>query len=320
MEWSKLPAVPDAEGFAGMYAGVSHGSLLVAGGANFPDKKPWEGGKKVWYDTVYALDDPSGTWNVVGKLPRRLGYGVSVTYHGRMVCVGGSDSGKQYADTLAVELVKGRVRTTNLPPLPMTLANGCGALVGGTLFVAGGQARPDSTTASARVFALDLDAKDPVWHEMPPLPGPGRILATAAACGGKFFVVGGASLHPGAKGGAERTYLRDGYGFDGHRWTRIADLPAPSVAAPSPAPVTGNGFLLLGGDDGSQVGKPQQDHPGFPSGIWLYDVAKDAWVPAGQSPAPRVTLPSVPWAGGWALPNGERHPGVRSPEVWLLKP
>ena len=32
------------------------GAILVAGGANFPDKKPWEGGKKVWYDTVFVLE------------------------------------------------------------------------------------------------------------------------------------------------------------------------------------------------------------------------------------------------------------------------
>ena len=48
--WSKLPSLPDKEGFAAMFAGLSvdHGGeiLLAAGGANFPDKKPWEGDRK----------------------------------------------------------------------------------------------------------------------------------------------------------------------------------------------------------------------------------------------------------------------------------
>ena len=52
--WERLPSLPDREGFAGLFAGVSGGALLVAGGANFPDAKPWEGGKKVWYDTVFV--------------------------------------------------------------------------------------------------------------------------------------------------------------------------------------------------------------------------------------------------------------------------
>ena len=68
-KWAKLPAIPDKEGFAGAFAGVSHGSLIVAGGANFPDKKPWDGGKKIWYDTVFVLERPDGEWKVAGKLP-----------------------------------------------------------------------------------------------------------------------------------------------------------------------------------------------------------------------------------------------------------
>jgi hypothetical protein len=45
-----LPPLLNKEGVAGCFAGASHGSLLVAGGANFPGKKPWEGGAKVWHD------------------------------------------------------------------------------------------------------------------------------------------------------------------------------------------------------------------------------------------------------------------------------
>src|SRR4051812_40526979 len=78
-EWKQLPSLPDVEGFAGSFAGVSNGALLVAGGGNFPGKKPWEGGAKVWYDTVYVLENPSAKWKVAGNLPPPLGYGVSVT-------------------------------------------------------------------------------------------------------------------------------------------------------------------------------------------------------------------------------------------------
>src|SRR3954453_19621561 len=68
-EWKHLPALPDAEGFAGSFAGVSNGALLVAGGTNFPGKKPWEGGAKAWYETVFVLENPNAQWKVAGKLP-----------------------------------------------------------------------------------------------------------------------------------------------------------------------------------------------------------------------------------------------------------
>src|SRR4051812_39047961 len=97
-EWKQLPALPDKEGFAGSFAGVSHGALIVGGGANFPNEKPWEGGGKVWYDTVFVLENSAAKWKVAGKLPRPLGYGVSVTQENGVICLGGSDSERHYAD------------------------------------------------------------------------------------------------------------------------------------------------------------------------------------------------------------------------------
>src|SRR5918993_2565532 len=58
--WSSLPPLPDPIGFAGPYAGVSNGALLVAGGANFPDGPPWEGKPKVWHDRIFLLTAPDG--------------------------------------------------------------------------------------------------------------------------------------------------------------------------------------------------------------------------------------------------------------------
>src|SRR5215211_7728693 len=90
--WTQLPPLPEPLGVAGAFAGVSGGALLVAGGANFPGRMPWEGGQKVWHDRVWVLESPEGLWREAGTLPRALGYGVSVTWRGSMVCVGGSDA------------------------------------------------------------------------------------------------------------------------------------------------------------------------------------------------------------------------------------
>src|SRR5690606_21130863 len=86
LSWEQTTQVPDSVGFAGAYAGVSNGYLLVAGGANFPEgTRPWSGGKKQWNDKVYALSEKDGVWKEVGKLPRPMGYGVSVTWQDRLI-------------------------------------------------------------------------------------------------------------------------------------------------------------------------------------------------------------------------------------------
>ena len=80
LSWKSLPALPDPFGFAGAYAGVSNGALLVAGGANFPDGPPWEGHGKRWHGRIFVLERPDREWQQASEpLPRPLGYGVSHT-------------------------------------------------------------------------------------------------------------------------------------------------------------------------------------------------------------------------------------------------
>ena len=99
LNWERLPALPDPEGFAAMFAGVSGEMLLVAGGAHFPDKRPWEGGTKIWDDAVWALAGPHGEWRKIGALPRRTAYGISVTTPSGVLCAGGSDAQVHLAAT-----------------------------------------------------------------------------------------------------------------------------------------------------------------------------------------------------------------------------
>jgi N-acetylneuraminic acid mutarotase len=155
---------------------------------------------------------------------------------------------------------------------------------------------------------------------MPPLPGAGRILATAAGINDAFFIVGGCSLAADAEGKPVRTYLRDAWTFSGGQWQRLADLPRGSVAAASPAPVRGDALFVVSGDDGKHVGAPK-DHRGFTREILRYDVSENAWSSAGELdvPAP-VTLPTAPWRDSFILFNGEVKPGVRTPQVLLFTP
>lgn len=320
LTWKQLPPLPDALGVAAPFAGVSGGALLVAGGANFPDKMPWAGGKKAWLDRVWILEKPDGAWRAAGKLPRPLGYGVCVTHRDAVVCAGGSDAERHYADVFRLMWKDGALTTAPLPPLPIALSGASGALAGETLFIACGAKKPGEQAATNRAFAFDLTAKNPAWRELPPLPGKARILAAAAVHDGAFYVFGGAALEPNAQGKIARIYLRDAWSFRAEQgWHKLADLPKPGVAAPSPAPFFDGKFLLIAGDDGSRTGfTPVEKHPGFPKSILAYDPALDRWSTFGETPAPRATVPAVEWRGQFIIPSGEVRPGVRSPEVWAL--
>ncbi len=322
MSGERPPApLPDKEGFAGSFAGVSNGALLVAGGANFPGRRPWEGGEKVWYDLVFVLEGQGGSWKVAGRLPRPLGYGIGVSHGQGLVCVGGGDATGNSAEAFRLDWREGELITTRLPPLPKPVANACGALVGDRLYIAGGQERPDSSETLKRAWTIDLSAAEPNWAEVEPWPGPARMLAVAAGCDGAFWIAGGVDLVAGDGGRAVRKYLKDAYRYDiGRGWTRIADLPFPVTAAPSPAPEDVRGFFILGGDDGAQIGVAPQEHRGFRKDILRYDLVTKTWQPSGMLTSPRVTVPCVRWGMSWVVPGGEVRPGVRSPEVLLFRP
>ncbi len=319
--WEKPPPVPDAEGFAAPFAGVSGGALIVAGGANITGEKWNETFTKTWFDSVFVLEKPDGAWQSGGKLPRALGYGVSVTANDELTCIGGSDAARHYADVFRLEWRGGALRTTALPSLPKPCANACGALLGRTIYVAGGIETPAATTALKTFWALNLDDAQPRWRELEPWPGPERMLAIAGVQDGSFFLFSGAKLSSGPDGKAVREYLRDAYRFTPDQgWKRIADLPRPAVAAPSPAiPLGASVLLVLTGDDGTKVTfQPIEKHPGFPRDVLAYDVAAGRWSVAGEAPFSRATAPVAKWGEQFVIPNGEVRPRVRTPEVWAL--
>jgi N-acetylneuraminic acid mutarotase len=322
LQWTKLPPIPDREGFAWPFAGVSGGGLIVAGGANFPDKKPWEGGTKVWYDKVFVLEKPEGQWREAGKLKRRLGYGISVDMPNGTACIGGSDAAKHYAEGFLLDYdpAKGKVRSRPFAKLPQPVANASGALLDETIYIAGGIATPTATKALDTFFSFDLRSKRKKWLSMETWPGRERMLAIAGAYDGAFYLFGGCALKAGTDGKPEREWLRDAYRFrPGEGWKRIADLPRVAVAAPSPAPVVNGKLLILGGDDGAQVNTPPTEHKGFPRSVLAYGPAKDKWETLGEVPFSLVTTPAVEWQGRVIIPGGEARPGIRSTEVWSAR-
>src|SRR3954447_26731860 len=322
VEWSQLAPLPDREGYAAMFAGVSGNALVVAGGANFPDKRPWEGGRKIWYADVWLLDNPDGTWRKAGKLPRPLAYGVSVTWNDEVLCVGGSNADGHHAHVFSLRLEGGALNIKDYPPLPKPCANTCGALVGDVLYVAGGIEKADAVQAMHTSWSLNLANPKAQWRELPPWPGKERMLAVAAACDRAFYLFSGAALHAGADGKPEREWLRDAFRYrEVTGWEKLPDAPRVAVAAISPAPVLENTILLIAGDDGSKFAfKPETEHPGFPRDSFALDAETLKWITIKDAtPFSRATVPSTAWRGGFVIPSGEARPGYRTNEVWWLR-
>ena len=318
LDWKELPPIPDAKGFAGSFAGVSDGALIVAGGTNFPDKKPWEGGTKLWYDDVFVLPSPDGEWRKAGSLPKANGYGVSITTDAGVVIVGGGNAKEHFREVLLLQWNGKTTHTSPLPPLPKPCAFMTGALVGTTIFVCGGIEKPDATNAMNSLLSLDLASLEAGWKIHEALPAAGRILAAGGARDGAFLLFSGAALKSGDDGKPAREWLKDAWKFSpGSGWKRLADPPRVAVAAPSPLPVSGSRLLVIGGDDGAMVNfEPKDKHPGFPRSVLSYDMAADAWGKEGEAPFSLVTTNAVLWNGRIIIPGGEARPGVRSAAVW----
>ena len=324
LEWSRLPDLPDTTGFAGAFAGVSGGALIVAGGTNFAAATP--GGKleKTWYDSVYVLESPSGAWQTGYKLPRALAYGVSIVAKDALICVGGCDEEKNHADVFALRWVDHELQINELPPLPEPVSCASGALVGDTIYIAGGQPGPNplSGPSMRNFWSMDLAEERPRWRELTPWPGVERFYAVAATDGKSFYLLSGLRRIVREDGQPSLEYLRDAYRYDAPDamgqggWQRIADLPRPNAAAASPAPVVMEHILLLGnGADGSNLDIPASERPGFGDELLAYSIREDHWRKIGTIPAGRAALTAVQWGNRWVLPTGEVRPMVRSPEI-----
>jgi N-acetylneuraminic acid mutarotase len=322
LHWSQLPPIPSAEGFAGSFAGVSRGALLFAGGANVTANQ-WEPNfVKTWYDTVYVLEPGATAWKLAARLPERRGYGVSITDDDSLLCLGGSNEAGHLSSCLRLRWNGDELDCERFPDLPQPCANMAGAVVGRTIYVAGGIPSPSATEALHTFWALDLADPAPKWRQLPPWPGSARIFPVAGADQTAFYLFSGAKLKAGPDGKPERDFLRDAYKYEpAHGWKRLADLPRSAVAAPSPAPLLdASRFFIISGDDGLNIHfEPLINHPGFPHETLAYDAAHDVWSAVGEAPFSRATVPVAHWGNAFIIPNGEVRPRLRTPEVWSLK-
>lgn len=318
LEWKSLAELPDAEGWAGMFAGVSNGVLIVGGGANFPEKPLWEGGPKRWTDRLFVMEPGNPGWHDATPLPKPLGYGATASLPQGMMLIGGSNAGGALADCYMLTYEEGDVVCRPVAPLPTTLTGHAAAVMGGKVYVTGGSVAVGEQDAESRMWVYDPAADS--WSEGPALPARGRFLHQMAAIGHTLYVLGGIGIVEGENGRMAREMLTEAWSYsESTGWRRLAHLPHYCGAAPTPAPVIEGHIYLLGGDDATVKGYTPANHPGFHNQSLCYNPANDTWHDAGEVAAARAVLPCAVWNGMAVIVNGEQRPGKRSNEVWGVK-
>jgi SSS family transporter len=193
--FSSLPDLPPNAGYsvqpglAGPYTGIDDDMLIIAGGANFPEKAPWQGGSKIYYNEIFLLQkvgEEAYSWKKTEtRLPFESGYGGAVSTPFGLFCFGGNTNSECISDSWFIDYLPetGTVEITPGPQLPVLLTNFAFAKVDNTIFVAGGLSETGGT--SKKIFlSLNVSGANPLewkWETLPAWDGQPRTFAVGAA-------------------------------------------------------------------------------------------------------------------------------------------
>lgn len=360
IDWHLAAQLQNADGtpstgFAGAINGITGDRLIVAGGANFPGKLPWEGGEKHYSDEIHILQKVGSKfiWKQANiKLPEPVAYcGNTSTPDGIVYAGGENNKGiSNKAFLLKWNTEHHQPEINELPGLPVKVTNVALASIDNMVYAAGG----DQEHGSSRFFyCINLKSHRPVWQPLPQLP---IALANALAVtqtgpdGTNIYVIGGRTKTPSGISDLHHTVFE--YNTANCTWSRCADISngekIMNLSAAAGVPVGSHFILIAGGDDGivfhkietylSQIAAARTaavrerlteeknelntNHKGFYKGILLYNTRSNAWMKVGELPfAAHVTTTATKWGNNIVLSNGEIKPGVRTPDVmlgWLL--
>lgn len=325
------------KGVSALYAGVTEGRLIMAGGCNFPDIPVADGGKKVFYNEIYATPLSSDTtfrWKQIGLLPEASAYGVTISTQKGLICVGGTTADGSISDVFLLSLQEDALVTDTLPSLPVTVDNMAGALIGDLLYIVGGNV---DGVPSSDMYSLDLSNLDKGWQKEANVPGEPRVQPVCAAQGGKLYVWGGFAP---AVDGRKATLSVDGYVYspETKEWTSVAtpvDKEGKSISLGGGAAVPWGeeAILCVGGVNkdiflkalqGIYAGKEYLSHPvewyQFNKNLLLYYPAKDEWNSLGEyEQGARAGAALVADGVYTYIINGELKPGIRTNEINRIK-
>lgn len=312
-----------------MYAGISDGQVILAGGSNFP-VPPRAGGRKVLSRQILvrAVDaKPRDGWTVAAEtLASGRAEGAAVSTEVGVVLLGGQGESGPAADAhlLRWDASLGAVRTRTLPPLPAPGVSPTAVYWKGRIFVAGGERKGRGSNG---FWSLDLAAAlrgEPAgqWQALPSWPGPARfgaVLAVLAVNGHEQLFLFGGRIVSGSP--AQTDYLNDAYRYDpaAAKWSVLAPMPHRTVLAGAFRP-DGSHLALFGGSDGHDLQRIAElgERYRLPDHITVYDAHSDRWSDGGRMPLGVAAAAVVDLGRGWLVAGGEYSPGLRTPRVYRV--
>lgn len=347
IDWNASAKLPnennlDHIGVAGPVTGIIDNKLIIAGGANFPEAMPWNGGAKKYQKNVYLYDlNADGELNFLGRqdFNDSLAYSANISLADQIISVGGERNGQAVSDVFSYGFEGNSLVRKSLPQLPLPLTNAGAVHISDKLYVAGGE---NADLVSDKIFVLDLNDLDLGWKEFASLPKPLSHLVLVTDNKNNLFVVGGRKRNLNAKSDISN----DVYQLDvnTNAQTVLASLPE-QLAAGTGVYYQGN-ILLFGGDNGStfhQVehliadintttdeerkqnlivtkNKIQESHPGFSKQVLKLNLKDNIWTSLneikGESP---VTTTALLYNNAIIIPSGEVRAGVRTNQILIGK-
>ena len=353
VEWKKAAALLNEDGtlslgFAGPINGVSNDVFITAGGANFQDKMPWEGGKKHYSNEIHVLQKSGDQYNwnkkAINTLPEPIAYPGNTTTNLGIVYVGGENenglSNKAYI--LNWNAGKNKIETKSLPDFPIPITNIALTHIDNIVYAIGGD---ELKKSSDLVFSLDLNKEKPEWKSLPNLPFP-LANTVAVVQNDKIFIVGGRTKMPSGISDLHHTTLA--FDLKKQTWKSKAAISdgkqTTNFSAGAGVAFGKEAILIVGGDNGitfhkietylSQIAKAASEeekskliaeknilnttHKGFYNDVLLYNTITDKWCKIGELPfLAHVTTTATMWNDKIVLSNGEIKPGIRTPDVML---
>lgn len=347
----ELPPVigqPVSLGVAGPVTGVHGNMMLVAGGANFPDSMPWQGGKKKYYSDIHLFTKKGNQFaSITGdfNLRENIAYSACCSTPKGILYAGGEN---ETGISVKTFLLKWDGETKSvvseiLPDLPVAVSNASATSYNNTVFIAGGESRDG---VSAKCWSIDLGHSKLGWKELPSLPKPvSHAVFIAIKSGGilKLYLFGGRKKT--VQGISELYSSVYEFNTTKNQWTTLEPLPYPLSAGTGVAAGSA-GIVLFGGDRGTTfsqvesylaaIGKTTNEsekkqliqqknqllsaHPGFSKEILFYDITTGKCKTVGSMTYPTpVTTTAFWWDNVVVIPSGEIKAGIRTPQILIAK-
>ena len=335
----RVEDIPAQFGLAGAVLGKSNGVILLAGGANFSQGFPWDGGKKQFHSKAYIFN---GQWQESeSPFKEPIAQGMSIETNFGLFHAGGNNGNNLLSSCFFIHWQSGKLKLdTSLPDLPIPLETASICTDGNNVFVSGGKS---SNGLSARVFQLNL--KKPLkWIELENLPQ-ARNLANSFIYQDTLYVIGGYDS-------INSVSLIDVLVYKSDKWHKIGEVTLDkkkhAITGSAISFINKNEVLFVGGttgknriirdhlkstivqlDPSTKESKSLREkrlkltveHPGHRDDMLIYNCIKNSWRLAGKLTEPSsLKTRLLPWKGSFLYIGGEIKPAVRTAHVYLIKP